>query len=172
MNGIIKNIEKYQEKLKPIQKEVMRVKNNNQIEKISKECNRIEGTITTDTKINSIKVKMIEHFKDTKEKWEITIDSMMIIGKYFERRIDYVNVMKTTKKYKQLTQMYHFNPISDISLFENIETQYLQREKDQKKEGMYRYVYWYEQDFNILKNKQENETFKLLELKKIGLLKE
>ena len=115
---------------------------------------------------------MIEHFKDTKEKWEITIDSMMIIGKYFERSIDYVNVMKTTKKYKQLTQMYHFNPISDISLFENIETQYLQREKDQKKEGMYRYVYWYEQDFNILKNKQENETFKLLEPKKIGLLKE
>ena len=35
----------------------------------------------------------------TKEKWEITIDALLIIGKYFETSIDYVNVMKTPKGY-------------------------------------------------------------------------
>ena len=43
----------------------------------------------------------------TKEKWEITIDVMMIIGKYFHSSRDYVNMMKLTKKFKQLVTMYH-----------------------------------------------------------------
>ena len=84
-----------------------------------------------------------EQFKVTKEKWEITIDLMMIIGKYFESNGDYINVMKLTKRYHDLTQMYHFNPIQDCSLFENMETQYLYNDFDEKKEGMNRYIYWY-----------------------------
>ena len=43
-----------------------------------------------------------------KSKWEITIDAMMIIGKYFETENDFINVMKTAKRYHDLTQMYHF----------------------------------------------------------------
>ena len=39
----------------------------------------------------------------TKEKWEITIDSMMIIGKYFESNKDFICVMKANRKYRQLT---------------------------------------------------------------------
>ena len=35
--------------------------------------------------------------KERKEKWEITIDAMMIIGKYFETSKDYVSVMKCVK---------------------------------------------------------------------------
>ena len=62
---------------------------------------------------------------------------MMIIGKYFESNGDFINVMKATKKYKQLSKLYHFNPISDTSLFENIETQYLYNKYDEKKEGMH-----------------------------------
>ena len=60
----------------------------------------------------------------TKSKCRITNDYMMIIGKYFESNKDYVNVMKVNKKYEQLVLMYHFNPISDISLFQNIQTQH------------------------------------------------
>ena len=44
------------------------------------------------------KVSESEKFKGTKEKWEITIDMMMIIGKNFEKSRDYINVMKLAKK--------------------------------------------------------------------------
>ena len=50
---------------------------------------------------------------------------MTIIAKYFEKKVDYINVMKVSKRYHDLVQMYHFNPIQDYSLFENIETQYI-----------------------------------------------
>ena len=70
----------------------------------------------------------------TKSKWEITIDVMMIIGKYFKTNNDYINVMKVNKKYHNLVKMYHFNPISDCNLFINIETQhfYSLKEKDKR----------------------------------------
>ena len=61
-----------------------------------------------------------KEMNELKKKWEITIDIMMIIGKYFETNIDYIHVMKLCKRYEQLTQMYHFNPISDCSIFSNI----------------------------------------------------
>ena len=68
----------------------------------------------------------------TKEKWEITMDVMMIIGKYFDESRDYVNVMRVCKKYHDLVQMYHFNPISECELFENMETQHLYGSEDKK----------------------------------------
>ena len=55
-----------------------------------------------------------------KEKWEITIDLMMVVGKYFKTSCDYVNVIRTCKRYNQLTQMYHFNPISDTGGSQNM----------------------------------------------------
>ena len=57
-----------------------------------------------------------------KSKWEITIDVMMIIGKYFKSNNDYINIMKVNKKYHDLVEMYHFNPINDIYLFSKMET--------------------------------------------------
>ena len=63
-----------------------------------------------------------------KEKWKVSIDAMTIVGKYFETNNDFINVMKTAKRYQQLTQMYHFNPIQDYSLFENMEIQHLYEE--------------------------------------------
>ena len=58
---------------------------------------------------DSVKTSTIE----LNYKWKITIDIMMIVGKYFKTNKDFINVMKLTKKYHDLTQMYHFNPISD-----------------------------------------------------------
>ena len=115
----------------------------------------------------------------SREKWEITIDAMLIIGKYFEENEDYVNVMRVSKKYRDLVSMYHFNPIEDCSLFENMESQYFySKPKDKswlttimgyfgygdKKSGMHQYVYLYPVDYEMFKSKKENEIFKIVEL--------
>lgn len=79
--------------------------------------------------------------------------------KYFESCRDFVNVMRVCKRYHDLIQMYHFNPISDWRLFENMETQDLYGEKDRKKEGLKKYVYWYSNS-KLKKNKKRNEIIK------------
>ena len=91
---VMEKIAKYQKELESIQEKVESSKDNNQIEDVTKEYNQIEESITTDIEINSMKREMIEFFKEIKEKWEITIDIMMIIGKYFEENIDFINAMK------------------------------------------------------------------------------
>ena len=77
------------------------------------------------------------------EKWRITIDAMLIVGKYFEKNKDYVNVMRVCKKYRDLVKMYHLNPIQDCELFEKMETQCLYGPGDKKTQGMHQYIYWY-----------------------------
>ena len=86
---------------------------------------------------------------------------MIIIGKYFESNKDFNNAMKVNKKYEQLVLMYKFNPISDISLFENIQTQHFYNKQDvnNKKDGLYQYIYWFN-DEELKKNKKDNEIFK------------
>ena len=99
-------------------------------------------------------------------KWEITIDAMMIIGKYFKTTNDFVGVMKVCKRYHDLVQMYHFNPISDCELFENMETQHLYNEKDKLREGIKRHVYLYPVDYEKFKNRKDSDEYKRVELKK------
>ena len=120
-----------------------------------------------------------------KSKYKITIDSMMIIRKYFTTNEDFINIMKVAKKYQDLVKMYHFNPISDTSLFVTMETQYFylpeittdKTEKSKsfkdifkkksgktsnqgyKKKGMKQYVYWYSND-ELRKNLKSNEIMK------------
>ena len=94
---------------------------------------------------------------------------MMIIGKYFQSNNDYINVMKISKRYHDLAQMYHFNPISDCSLFENMETQHLYQSTDKWRKGMIQYVYWYDVDYEEYKNKAEVTVFKRIVLNKQSL---
>ena len=35
-------------------------------------------------------------------KWQMTVDYMMIVGKYFKSNNDFINVMKVFKKFKEL----------------------------------------------------------------------
>lgn len=74
----------------------------------------------------------------------LTIDYMMIVGKYFRTCADYVNLMRVSKRYSKITKMYKFNPISDCTLFPNIQTQhfYMYRDIFYRSRGMYQYVYW------------------------------
>ena len=120
--------------------------------------------------------------ESSKEKWEITIDVMLIIGKYFEKNNDFVNVMKVTKNYCDLTKMYHYNPIEDTSLFENMETQHFYskqvksvkpKEKSfrskifgvfssnnkRKKSKIQQYVYWYNPYREIKENERMIDVF-------------
>lgn len=100
------------------------------------------------------------------KKWEITIDIMMIIGKYLEENKDFINIMKLNKKFKELVEMYKMNPISDPSLFPNIQTQHFYKEEDviNKKNGLYQYIYWCLTNQTVLENKNDNDIFKNVEL--------
>ena len=55
---------------------------------------------------------------------------------FLEENVDYINVMKVSKRYHDLVQMYHFNPISDTSLFKNMETQHFYKKEDKTKKKM------------------------------------
>ena len=91
----------------------------------------------------------------------ITIDDMLIIGKYFESSVDYVNVMRVCRKYHDLVKFYHFNPISDTTLFERMESQHLYSCSDKRIEGMYQYIYWYSTHY-IQCHKSYNDVIKLI----------
>ena len=64
---------------------------------------------------------------EEKDKWQMTVDFIMIVGKYFKSNNDFINVMKVCKRYEELVLMYKFNPTADISLFENIQTQHFKQ---------------------------------------------
>ena len=99
-----------------------------------------------------------KNFQDVKEKWEMNIEEIEEVGKFFESNNDYINMMKVTKKYKELTSKYQFNPIDDCDLFPNITTQhfYTRELAVNKKSGMKRYVYWYKDGHEP----EENEIIK------------
>ena len=121
--------------------------------------------------------------KENKSKWELMIDAMMIIGKYFESNNDFINVMKLAKKYRDLVKMYHYNPIDDTSMFIKMQTQhfYIRTEINQpqktkksghsneyegykKKKGMKRYIYWYRVSLEEFNKRKKKDVFRKVEL--------
>ena len=69
---------------------------------------------------DAVNIATIEGFyKEPKN----TIDVMMIVGKYLESNNDYINLMKSCKRYHDLVDMYHYNLIGVVN-FENMETQH------------------------------------------------
>lgn len=102
----------------------------------------------------------------TNKPWQLTVDFIMIVGKYLRWNKDYINLMKVTYKYEELVSMYKFNPISDTTLFENIQTQHFYNKCDvkKKKKGMFRYIHWYKVSYEKVKNEKPNEIFRRIEL--------
>jgi hypothetical protein len=84
------------------------------------------------------------------------VDFIMIVGKYFESNNDFINIMMSNKKYKELVLMYNFNPIPVIRLFKSIETKHFYEKQDVKKKklGMYQYIHWFI-DGELMINKQD-----------------
>ena len=95
---------------------------------------------------------------------DISVSVIVIIDKYFESNKDFINTMKVNKKYHDLTQMYHFNPINDYDLLilkHNISTVIIMLIK----RVCIKYIYLYPVDYEIIyKNKKENDI-KIIELK-------
>ncbi|ELP88589.1 leucine rich repeat containing protein BspA family protein, partial [Entamoeba invadens IP1] len=60
--------------------------------------------------------------------------SMLIVSKYFSYIFDYINMVFVCKKFKEIPEMFHFNPISVSFItqkyFPNVETLHLYTEKD------------------------------------------
>ena len=79
--------------------------------------------------------------------------------------MDYINVMKTCKRYHDLAEMYHFNPIGDFDLFENMETQHIYSYKERKRQGMIKYIYWYSTE-ELKEKLKENEIIKPIDIYK------
>ena len=48
--------------------------------------------------------------------------NILIVGKYFNRAKDFIYAARVCKKYEEFIDMYHFNPISEIEIFEKMET--------------------------------------------------
>ncbi|EDR26962.1 hypothetical protein EDI_194810 [Entamoeba dispar SAW760] len=58
--------------------------------------------------------------------------SMMIVGKYFKTKNDYINLIMTNSRFKRFNEMYLFNPISisSLNLFPSIKTLFLFNQND------------------------------------------
>ena len=80
LNEIIEKIEAYQKEFRMIKTKTEKASNEEEVEQIREELTKLVENIKKDPKTKEIKRKKAEYFK---YKWEITIDIMMIIGKYF-----------------------------------------------------------------------------------------
>ena len=126
------------------------------------------GSLTDSNSIvlEIIKVNTLVIEPDDRSKWQLTVDFIMIIGKYFRCAKDFINVMKVSKKYMDLVSMYKFNPISDVTLFENVQTQHFYNKCDLKlkKQDMFQYIHWYPVQYQRFTEREDNEIFKNVEL--------
>jgi hypothetical protein len=106
-----------------------------------------------------ILIIIITHFFE-KSKSKLSNYDMMIVGKYLKTIEDFQRIEMVNKKFNNLHLMYHFNPISDNSIFKNVETQHFYSLDDvkYKKPGMFKYVYHFV-DKKLMENKFDNEIF-------------
>ena len=63
--------------------------------------------------VNSHKEIPSVDYSLTKSKWELNMDQMIVVGKYFNSNKQYVNVMKVNKKYQELVEKYEVYPLID-----------------------------------------------------------
>ncbi|EMS12597.1 leucine rich repeat protein, bspa family protein [Entamoeba histolytica HM-3:IMSS] len=90
--------------------------------------------------------------------------SMLIIGKYFQTRNDYVNVMSVCKKYHDIVDLYHFNPFpllsqNDRAMFISLETQHIYSSNDIIYEDVLQYVIHCEVSYDTFIGKEPNTQY-------------
>ncbi|ELP85376.1 hypothetical protein EIN_086580 [Entamoeba invadens IP1] len=97
--------------------------------------------------------------------------SIMIVGKYFETQDDFINVMAVSKKFRELCDRYHFNPISltqkTLHLFVRLQTLYLYTKLDDFLQGVNNYVICYRVDYKEyldIKGKHLHKNLKFLHI--------
>ena len=93
--------------------------------------------------------------KSTKK---LDVYSMMIVAKYFMFTVDFINIQQVCKKFEELNDFFHYNPIKTIQLFPNTETQYLYCMDEKKVPGMFKYMVLYKVSYKqYLKMKAKDE---------------
>ncbi|KAL7711803.1 Leucine rich repeat containing protein BspA family protein [Entamoeba marina] len=92
--------------------------------------------------------------------------SMMIVSKYFKHQLDYIHMICVCKKFSDILDKFHYNPITvqNTKLFKNMETQHLYTKKSVALYGMYQYVIWYRISYDTYK---QNRNKKII-YKRIG----
>lgn len=79
---------------------------------------------------------------------------------------DYVNLIKVSRKYKDLLLFFRYNPLSDPSLFPMIQTQHFYNRDDiiYKIPDMTHYIHWYEVDQNEWMARSHLDVYKSVTL--------
>ncbi|KAL7720015.1 Leucine rich repeat protein [Entamoeba marina] len=86
--------------------------------------------------------------------------SMLIVGKYFQSKNDYFNIIQVSHKFHDLIEKYRFNPISDANIFPRIETQHLYTSSDVKLPNIHQYIYWKSLNYiEYLQRNTQNERY-------------
>lgn len=89
---------------------------------------------------------------------QLDVYSMMIVAKYFMFTCDFVNIQHVCKKFGELNDFFHYNPIKTIQLFPNMETQYLYCMDEKKVPDMFKYMILYKVSYaKYLKMKKQDE---------------
>lgn len=108
--------------------------------------------------------------------YKLEIHYLMIVGRFFQNPIDFINLIKVNSKFNYLLELYKFNPISDVSLFEKMETQYFYKISDFNNvlPMMYRYKYFGQfTEYEISKVRKVNKkSYKTNEYDETNLIKE
>ncbi|KAL7712612.1 Leucine rich repeat protein bspa family [Entamoeba marina] len=89
----------------------------------------------------------------------------MITAKYLKTHDDYINLVCVSKELKELLQMFHFNPIpvESLTLFPNMESQYLYSKEDKRIEGLHQYFIWYSVSYDeMIKQSDPKNIYKNL----------
>ncbi|ELP90766.1 hypothetical protein EIN_026150 [Entamoeba invadens IP1] len=105
---------------------------------------------------------------------KLDVHVVMIVGKYFNFEEDYLNLISTNSKFKDVLDRYHYNPISSLRLFKNVETQYLYKYNDQPVDGMFQYKVCYRVTYkmaNAILKAHPNTTFRETVLTNNNILK-
>ena len=61
---------------------------------------------------------------------KLDVGDLHEIGKYFDSPRDFVNLIRTNRKFKYLITYYKYNPISDYEIFDSMQTQHIYKEED------------------------------------------
>lgn len=99
------------------------------------------------------------------------IHSILIVSKYLMSESDYINLIKVSRKYKDLLMFFRYNPISDTTLFPMIQTQHFYKREDiiNKISDMVHYIHWYEVDQNEWMKRSHLDVYKQVTLYNHGV---
>ena len=101
------------------------------------------------------------------EKVQLDSYSLMIVSKYFEGKADFKNVVQVCKKFEHTCELFHYNPIKDVSLFPNIDTYYKYNSNVVPANGFklysIRYTISYEDYMNFCNDKKKTYSYTRIE---------